>query len=121
MRLPRFKLQTLVILVTLATLAVGGAEYWRRAARYRALAAREATMESADRAAAKAIRADLADWPRRMREAMEIGSFPGPPSLGDDDIKAAESSADRHGRRRQAYRRCARYPWLTPPADDPDR
>ena len=117
MRPPRLKLRTLVILVTLATLAVGGAEYWRRAARYRALAAREATMESADRAAAQAIRADWA----RMRQAMERGVFLGPPTLDYDDIKAAESSADRHGRRRQAYRRFARYPWLTPPADDPDR
>jgi hypothetical protein len=117
MRPPRLKLRTLVILVTLATLAVGGAEYWRRAARYRALAAREATMESVDRAAAQAIRADWA----RMHEAARRGVFLGPPTLGYDDIKAAESSADRHGRRRQAYRRCARYPWLTSPDDDPDR
>ena len=117
MRPPRLKLQSLVIIVTLATLAMGGAEYWRRAARYRALAAREAIMESADRATAQAIRADWA----RMSQAMERGVFLGPPTLDYDDIKAAESSADRHGRRRQAYRRCARYPWLTPPADDPDR
>jgi hypothetical protein len=117
MRPPRLKLRTLVILVTLATLAVSGAEYWRRAARYRALAAREANMESADRAAAQAIRADWA----RMSRAMELGNFMGPPTLDYDDIKAAESSADRHGRRRQVYRWCARYPWLTPPADDPDR
>ena len=117
MRPPRLKLQSLAIIVTLATLAVGGAEYWRRAARYRALAAREATMESTDRAAAQAIRAEWA----RMSQAMERGNFLGPPILDYDDIKAAESSADRHGRRRQAYRWCARYPWLTPPADDPDR
>src|SRR4051794_34680751 len=117
MRPPRLKLRTLVILVTLATLAVGGAEYWRRAARFRALAAREATMESADRAAAQAVRADWA----RMRQAMERGVFLGPPTLDYDDIKASESSADRHGRRRQAYRRCARYPWFAPPADDPGR
>jgi hypothetical protein len=117
MRPPRLKLQSLVIIVTLATLAMGGAEYRRRAVRYRALAAREAAMESADRAAAQAIRADWA----RMRELWERGTFLFPPTLGADDIKAAESSADRHGRRRQAYRRCARYPWLTPPADDPDR
>ena len=75
MRPPRLKLRTLVILVILATLAMSGAEYWRRAARYRALAAREATMESADRAAARAIRADWA----RMREAMERGTFLGGP------------------------------------------
>jgi hypothetical protein len=117
MRPPRLKLRTLVILVILATLAMSVAEYWRRAARYRALAAREATMESADRAAARAIRAEWA----QMREAMERGSFLGPPILDYNDMKAAESSADRHGRRRQAYHRYARYPWLAPPADDPDR
>ena len=117
MRPPRLKLRTLVILVTLATLAVGGAEYWRRAARFRALAAREAKMESADRTEAQAILADHA----RMRKGMEIGNYLGPGTFAYDSFEAAESSADRHARRRQAYRRCARYPWLTPPADDPDR
>jgi hypothetical protein len=117
MRPPCVKLRTAVILVTLATLAVSGAEYWRRAERYRALAAREAKMENADRAAAQAIRADWA----RLLELARRGTFLYPPALGADDIKAAESSAARHGRRRQAYRRYARYPWLAPPADDPDR
>ena len=62
-------------------------------------------------------------WPTmaRMRKAMELGNFLGPGTFAYDSFEAAESSADRHARRRQAYRLCARYPWLAPPADDPDR
>ena len=115
MRPPRFKLRTVVAIVTLATLAVVGFEYSRRSARYRSIAVQELLMEKTDRASAQSARME---W-ERFHEAAAHGVFLGPPILDFNDIRAIEVRADLHARRRAAFVRCARYPWLPVPPDAP--
>lgn len=162
MRPTRLKPRTLIVLVALATLAVGGVEYRRRAARYRALAAREGAKETAAKASAAEWRDELYDA-KRMDEMLDqlerafaeivaaskrLQTDPLLPEKlkrrsaeNESKVRAewarnarperqtphvrkaiadSERRAEHHSRRRAAYLRCARYPWLSPPGDEPE-
>jgi hypothetical protein len=103
MRPPRLKLRTMLVLVALVALGMGGVEYARRFVRYRALAAQVAAREKASRIEAARYRAAAAAESRDYRKWIEL----------------EEGIAMMYGRRRAAYLRCAQYPWLSPPSIRP--
>jgi len=93
MRSPRFQLRTLLILVMLAGIAVGGYEIWRRSERYRARSVEAETQEH--------------EWAK----AASI--------LRTKSVKAEVAGLrDYYAALKRKYQHAARHPWL-PVAPDP--
>jgi hypothetical protein len=63
----------------------------------------------------------LADEPRAVQHIDGLMyQQKGLPALMQRLIDGSERRADYHTRRRAAFLRCARYPWLSPPAEEPE-
>ena len=135
MRLPRFRLRTLMILVMLAGVGVGGLVFWRRAAEYRRFAEQWGPLERLSEESLQiAVSRFEATKVRRERVLKLVASEP---EYGRhlseynlvlmDEAKLAADSAERARTdltyvrsMRLKYDRAARYPFLPVAADPPE-
>jgi hypothetical protein len=146
MRLPRFKVRTLLILVILAGSGVGGYVLWGRSVEYRrrAESARSFEMEYADQASGFRSGADAMSHmlenfsifrpsplsPEQVAAVEGAASLPPlPPSLEEtraavDDSRRRATECDRmrdyNAGIKLKYYRAARYPWLPVEPDPPE-
>src|SRR5262245_54046984 len=101
MRLPRFRLRTLMIAVAVVAMAFGGRDLLHRARERRAEVQRLVAIEM------------VAQWKLRIATATPEDSGP----YSHEDLPRLRQLVDRIKRYREDYERAALYPWLPLPPD----